>query len=202
MRSGRTVLFAGALSAVLLMSAPATAQTPRAEDVVPAGFKIIQTSTVGPMTILKAQKANEGLHPAWAHVKIELSYSLTNWAPDAEATAEDIENMKEVFGETMEQYLEAPQEPDTRQPGSPMRYEICGKQRYHGGVLTCMKYIERYTGGVGNEKVPDLITYKLTWMGKSEAGSVGIDLFHCSGPKETALGLIDSMIAKISSAKK
>lgn len=147
------------------------------------------------MTIVKAQKANEGLPPAWAHVNIELTYTLAKGLPDAGADAEEIEGMKELFGETMEQYLQAPQERDTRQPGSPMRYEVCGKERYHDGVLTRLKYTERYTGRSGAEKVPDLVAYKLNWMGKSEAGSVGIEAFHYSGDKEAALGLIDAGIA-------
>ena len=82
-----------------------------------------------------------------------------------------------------------------------MRYELCGKERYGGGVLTCKRYIERYTGGTGNERVPDLVTYDLKWMGPSPAGQVGISVFHFSGAKETALGWIDAIIARIAANK-
>lgn len=201
MRSGRIILFAAAMSAVFLMSAPAPAQSPSAPVSLPAGFKVVQQTNMDAMTIVKAQKANEGLPPAWAHVNIELTYTLTKWLPDEGADAEEIEGMKEVFGETMEQYFQAPQERDTRQPGSPMRYEVCGKQRYHDGVLTCLRYTEKYTGGTGAENVPDLVTYKLNWMGKGEAGSIGIEIFHYSGDKEAALGLIDDVIAGIAAKK-
>ena len=190
-----------ALGAVLLAASAAYAQLPPAADLLPPGFHVVQQSTIGPMTMVVTQKANEGVHQAWAHVKIELKYSVTTWAPDAEATAEDIEGMKEVFEETMAQYLEAPQEADKRQPGSRMRYELCGKERYRKGVLTCERYIERYTGGIGNEKVPDLVTYNLNWMGPSEAGSVAVSISHFSGAKETALGWIDSIVSRISAKK-
>ncbi len=189
------------LGAVLLASSAAYAQLPSPTDVLPPGFKVVQTLNNFPMTGILAKKANEGVHQAWAHVAVELKYSVTKWVADESATAEDIDGMKELFEETMTQYFEAPQEPDKRQPGSPMRYEPCGKQRYRGGVLTCSRYIEKYTGGIGNEKVPDLETYDLNWMGPGAAGQIGISIFHFSGPKETALGWIDSIIAKIGSAK-
>lgn len=196
LRSSLMVL--AALGALLPSAAAVYAQRPPAADLLPAGFKVVQESTIGPMTLMTARKANEGLPQPWAHVSIELKYSVTKWVPDEDATAEDIEGMKEVFDETMAQYLEAPQEPDKRQPDSPMRYELCGKERYHGGVLTCQRYIERYMGGIGNEKIPDLVTYDLNWMGKSEAGSVGISILHFSGAKETALGWIDAIISRMS----
>jgi len=37
--------------------------------------------------------------------------------------------------------------------------------------------------------------------GPSPAGQVGISIFHFAGPKETALGWIDSVIAKIAANK-
>lgn len=201
MKIRSTLMALAAFGATLLASSAAYAQLPPAADLLPPGFNVVQQSNIGPMTVVAAQKPNEGLPQAWAHVKIELKYSVTKWAPDEDATAEDIEGMKELFEETMAQYLDAPQEADKRQPGSPMRYELCGKERYRNGVLTCQRYIERYTGGVGNEKVPDLVTYDLNWMGKSEAGSVAISIFHYSGTKETALGWIDAIVSRISAKK-
>jgi len=190
-----------ALGALLPSAAAVYAQLPQAAGLLPPGFQVVQQLNNGPMSVVSAQKPNEGLHQAWAQVKIELKLSLTKWLPDEDAAAEEIEGMKELFEETMTQYLEAPQEADKRQPGSPMRYELCGKERYRNGVLTCQRYIERYTGGIGNEKVPDLLTYNLSWMGPSEAGSVGISIFHCSGPKETALGMIDAVLSRLSAKK-
>ncbi|MEN6559440.1 MAG: hypothetical protein ABFD52_01535 [Acidobacteriota bacterium] len=198
----RSALMAlAALGAVLPAASAAYAQLPPAAELLPAGFKVVQDLKNGPMTVIVAQKANEGLPQPWAHVNIELKYSVTKWVPDEDATAEDIEGMKELFEETMAQYLDAPQEADKRQPGSPMRYELCGKERYQKGVLTCQRYIERYTGGIGNEKVPDLVTYDLNWMGKSDAGSVAISIFHYGGARETALGWIDAIISRISAKK-
>ena len=182
MRKGRMTRLVIA-SMLMLLSAAAYAQLPPAAEVVPAGFKVAENLDLGGTKLIKATKPNENFPKP--HMDQGISLEIT-WQNNPAADM------------ILEMAAKQPEEPAGRTPGSATREEPCGIERYRNGVLNCRKVIIPW---IGAGKGPDLMTWRLGWIGKGGGGLVGVGINNFHGSKETAMAWIDAIIPKIAKEK-
>ena len=151
--------------------------------VVPAEFKVDVERSLGATMIINAKKDNVDFPKPHADLGIELEIS---WSKNP------------VPNQILEMLASQPEDKAGQNPGSATREEPCGRQRYQGGVLTCRKVITPWIGG---GKGADLMTWRISWAGKTSTGLVGVNINRFYGAKDTAMGWIDSIIPKITKAK-
>jgi hypothetical protein len=167
------------LSAFIWVSAVAYAQLPPSGQVLPAGFTVVVERNLGGSMIIDAKKPNEDFPKPHMDPGIGLRISWMN---------------QPMTEQLLDMLARQPEDPAGQIPGSATREEPCGRQRYHGGVLSCRKVITPWIGG---GEGPDLVTWRLGWSGKTPKGLVGIEVNNFYGSKETAMGWIDAIIAKV-----
>jgi hypothetical protein len=167
------------LAAALLIVTPALAQLPPAATLLPTGFQLELERNLGGTFIIEAKKPNESFPKGHMDQGIKLGVTLSQMP---------------MSQQMLDMLAGQPEEPARQNPGSVTRSEPCGKQRHNNGILICRKSI---TPHLGEGSAPDLVTLDVSWVGKSIKGgmlTVGVSRFV--GSKESAVGLIDSVVQK------
>jgi len=168
--------------AFIFVSAAAHAQLPPAAEILPPGFKVVEEINMAGIVSIRAAKPGEKTAKGDTDegIKLEIGWQK--------------QPMVDRIFEMMDS------QPEAKAADNPMsgREEPCGKQRYRGGVLTCRKLI---TPWIGTGNAPDKVTLRLMWQGKDPEGLITITIRNFSGPKETAMGWMDTMIPKVAKAK-
>lgn len=168
--------------AFIFVSAAARAQLPPAAELLPPGFKVVEERKMTGIVSIRAERPDEksAKGDTVEGVKLEIGWQRQ---PMVDRIFEMMAN-----------------QPEAKASENPMsgREEPCGKQRYRGGVLTCRKLI---TPWIGTGNAPDKVTLRLMWQGKDPEGFITITIGNFSGPKETAMGWMDTMIPKVTKAK-
>ena len=184
MKQGRAFKKMITLIAFFMVTVAAHAQLPPSAEVLPSGFKVdTERNMGGSMMIISAKKPNENFPKSHMDQGIGLEISWTK-NPMAE--------------KLVDMLVKQPEDPAGRSPGSVTREEPCGRKSYSGGVLSCRKVITPWVGG---GSAPDLVTWRISWVGKGKDGLVSISINNFCGSKETAIGWIDKIIPKITQKK-
>jgi len=177
----KALLVCIALCSILAVS---YAKLPPAAKILPPGFILTSEKDIaGTTMIITARKDNDNFPKHFTDLGISLEISWT---------------MQPMADQVMKIMAGQPEAPAGMGPGPLIREEPCGKQNFQGGFYICRKIITRSEDpGVSST----LETWRVSWTGKAEGGLVNVNINNYYGSKGSALGLIQSIIPKLSGSK-